>query len=373
MSRLIALTCKHYISPREAIAGLNAMHEGFEGSTMGLLLRDLGGPLEGMKQAPILSGIFSTSALKRLDRFMLQQGYSTKYKISFRLSGTPPDGTPRREVYLVRAYDCPADHERLSPQKRCERYMRLELQKMDGYGREMTVFSFWPDTIVIKEIGNPADLADYLDLGRRDLHSRIIMAQGHQNTGPNANLDACHPVFLQGFATVANGENTALGPNHEFLASRGFSGYNGFRPGSGVFTYALHYSLEQLGLDIGGFKHIVTPLDDDQLTAHPDAPFLTHLKHACRQLIIDGPNCVVGCLPDGTLFMTQDRKKLRPGVVGGLAGKYTFASEVCGLDAVMPERDHRRDFQPMYLDTAVVGPDRDRLSILSQKEPLLFN
>ena len=82
------------------------------------------------------------------------------------------------------------------------------------------------------------------------------------------------------------------------------------------------------------------------------------------------PNCVIGCLPDHSVFMVQDRKKLRPGVVGGRPGVYAFASEICGLDAAIPNRDKLRDFQPMHLDTVVVGPDRQEVSVCSQTDPL---
>ena len=68
MCRLVALTSDQLISPIEAIKGLNTMREGYDGSGMGLLLRDLGGPFEAMKEAPILSGIFSNKGLKQLDR-----------------------------------------------------------------------------------------------------------------------------------------------------------------------------------------------------------------------------------------------------------------------------------------------------------------
>jgi glutamine phosphoribosylpyrophosphate amidotransferase len=103
---------------------------------------------------------------------------------------------------------------------------------------------------------------------------------------------------------------------------------------------------------------------------HPDRHFLKNLKQTCRPMIIDGPNCVIGCLPDHSLFMVQDRKKLRPGVVGGKPGTYAFSSEICGLDAAIPLRDKSKDFQPMHLDTVVVGPDRQEVRICSQKDPL---
>ena len=74
--------------------------------------------------------------------------------------------------------------------------------------------------------------------------------------------------------------------------------------------------------------------------------------------------------PDHSVFMVQDRKKLRPGVVGGKPGVFAFSSEICGLDAAIPNRDKSKDFQPMHLDTALVGPGRQEVRLWSQKDPL---
>lgn len=169
---------------------------------------------------------------------------------------------------------------------------------------------------------------------------------------------------------MTNGENTAFIPIREYLSSRGFDGYTGYQSDSEVFTHILHYSMKQLGLNLETYKHVITPLRDDDIRQHPNQAFLKNLKHSCRQLIIDGPNCVIGSLPDHSLFMVQDRKKLRPGVVGGRPGMYAFSSEVCGLDASIPDRDKRNDFQPMHLDTAIVGPDRQEVKICCQTDPL---
>jgi glutamate synthase domain-containing protein 1 len=214
---------------------------------------------------------------------------------------------------LLRINICEGQYEALSSGERKDRFMRLrlELKRMGEAQNDMMVFSFWPDTIIIKEIGDPIALADYLDLGRKTFQARVILAQGRQNTNYDINLYACHPFFLQGFGTMTNGENTAFGPNREFLSSRGFPGYNGYQSDSEIFTHSLHFTMAHLRLGIDAFKHVITPLDQQHLNAHPDAQFLTHLKYSCRQLIIDGPNCVIGCLPDNTVLMAQDRKKLR--------------------------------------------------------------
>jgi hypothetical protein len=372
MCRLFAIASREPVSPMVAMEALNVMREGHDGSGVGLFLRDLAGPFEEIKDAPILSGIFSEGGLKRLDSFMMDVGFMTKYKISIKVPKTPPPGIPKRDIYLIRAYEYPEEWEHYSQQELYERLLkiRLQLRAMGEEQQDMIVFSFWPDAIMIKEIGDPMRVAEYLRLDRKDLCARVIMAQGRQNTNYAINLYACHPFFIQGFSTMTNGENTAFVPIRSYLQSRGFAGYTGYQSDSEVFTHILHYTLSKLGLSLEAYKHVITPLQDDAIEQHPDARFLKHLKHCCRPLIIDGPNCVIGCLPDHSLFMVQDRKKLRPGVVGGKPGVFAFSSEICGLDAAIPDRDKSKDFQPMHLDTAIVGPDRKEVRICSQTDPL---
>lgn len=373
MCRLFAVTSQEPQSPMMAMQALDVMREGHDGSGVGLFLSDLGGPFEELKGAPVLSGIFSNAGLKRLDQFMMNIGFMTKYKLSIKVpKGAPPRGAPRRDIYLIRAYEYPEEWESLSEADIQYRLLmiRLQLRQMGEEEGDMIVFSFWPDVVMIKEIGDPMSVAEYLQLDRRELYARIIMAQGRQNTNYAINLYACHPFFIQGVASMTNGENTAFIPIREFLTSRGFPGYMGYQSDSEVFTHILHYTIYRLGLGIEAYKHIITPLQDPDLEKHPNGAFLKQVKHSCRRLIIDGPNCVIGCLPDKSVFMVQDRKKLRPGVVGGKPGLYAFSSEICGLDAAIPDRDKSKDFQPMHLDTAVIGPQRQEITLWSQTDSL---
>jgi len=372
MCRLFAITSEEPLSPMVALQALDVMREGHDGSGVGLFLRDLGGPFEDIKDAPVLSGIFSEAGLKRLDAYMMDLGFMTKYKLSIKVPKTPPPGVPKRDIYLVRAYEYPEDWDGLPQSVLYSRLLetRLILRAMGEETGDMIVFSFWPDVIMIKEIGDPLRVAKHLQLGRKELQARIIMAQGRQNTNYAINLYACHPFFIQGYSTMTNGENTAFIPIREYLSSRGFPGYVGYQSDSEVFTHILHFAVNRLGLGVEAYKHIITPLQDDDLHRHPNHQLLKGLKQTCRKLIIDGPNCVIGSLPDHSLFMAQDRKKLRPGVVGGRPGRYAFSSELCGLDAAIPERDKTQDFQPMHLDTAIVNADRQEVKICSQKDPL---
>jgi glutamate synthase domain-containing protein 1 len=372
MCRLFAVTSETPQSPMMAIHALDAMREGHDGSGVGLFLSDLGGPFEDLKGAPILSGIFTNTGMKRLDEFMMGLGFMTQYKLSIKVPSKPPEGVPKRDLYLVRAYEYPSNWDGLEEKEVQERLMliRLQLRQMGEENKDMIVFSLWPDVIMIKEIGDPLTVADYLRLNRPELQARIIMAQGRQNTNYAINLYACHPFFIQGVASMTNGENTAFIPIREYLMSRNFPGYMGYQSDSEVFTHILHFMINRLNLGIEAYKHIITPLQDADLEEHPNRTFLQHLKQTCRKLIIDGPNCVIGCLPDKTLFMAQDRKKLRPGVVGGKPGLYALSSEMCGLDAAVPDRDKGADFQPMHLDTAIIYKDRKEVTICRQTEKL---
>src|SRR5512145_1197878 len=372
MCRLFAITSQDPLSPMVAINALNVMKEGHDGSGVGLFLTDLGGEFEKFKNEPILSGIFSNEGIKALDRFMIDLDFMVKYKLSFRPTRPVPAGTPKRDNYVIRVYEYPAEWEGLSQEEIQFRLMmvQLQLRQMGEKDESMLIFSFWPDVIMLTEVGDPLAVDEYLGLDRNDLTAPIILSQGGQNTNYEINIYACHPFFIQGMSTMTNGENTAFVPIREFLSSRKFRGYAGFQSDLEVFTHILHYMQNKLGMGIEMYKHIITPLKDDELVRHTDGAWLKKLKQSCRPLIIDGPNCVIGCLPDKSMFMVQDSKKLRPGVVGGRPGIFAFSSEMCGLDAAIPDRDINLDFQPMKYETVLVRQGRKELTKWNQWDAL---
>ena len=372
MCRLFAITSAEPLSPMVALSAINVMKEGHDGSGTGLFMTDLYGDFEHLKKEPILSGTFTNEGVKALDSFMMDRGFMVKHELAIRPRKQPPPGTPKRDYYLIRAYEHPSSWKDLSEAEIQFQMMmtRLQLRKMGEEDGSMMIFSFWPDVIMIKEVGDPMAIVDYLGLDGKELQARTMLAQGRQNTNYAINIYACHPFFVQGVATMTNGENTAFVPIREFLMSRGFPGYIGYQSDSETFTHILHYTIKHLGLELPMYKHVITPLMDGELERHPDSQRLRRLKQSCRPLIIDGPNCVMGCLPDKTLFMVQDSKKLRPGVVGGVPGMYVFSSEMCGLDATIPARDKSKDFQPMKYDTVIVGPERREVEIWNQWDVL---
>jgi hypothetical protein len=114
------------------VEAMDVMREGHDGSGVGLFLRDLAGPFEEMKDAPILSGIFTEAGHQAPGPLHDGQGFMTKYKISIKVPKMPPPGTPRRDVYLIRAYEYP-EGGRGQPHQSCGSAwcnIRLQLRAM---------------------------------------------------------------------------------------------------------------------------------------------------------------------------------------------------------------------------------------------------
>jgi glutamate synthase domain-containing protein 1 len=308
-----------------------------------------------------------------LNIIMEEQGYELKYDHEFDMVPDLIEATDR-EKYIVRVYKEPANVDKsveATEQRNME--IRLNLRK-DGeeHGADLTVFSFWPQVVMIKEVGWPLQIGDALGLNDGRIKARVVMAQGRQNTNYGINLYACHPFFLQGISTMTNGENTAFIPIKEWLSGKQIQGYTGYQSDSEVFTHILHYVIKKLKLPLEAYKHVMTPLKTDELDKHPQGEFLKGLRTVCRRLIIDGPNAIIGTLPDETCLLTMDHKKLRPATVGGKPGVWAMASETCGVDAMIPDRDRSLDFQPMREHTVIIPPDRKEMVIWSQFDQFIL-
>ena len=366
MCRLAAITSNKYFSPMENILALETMKEGHDGSGLGLTLKDLGGEFEELKEYPVMSGICSKKGMETLDDFMKKHGFKLKHEWNPEIKQVK--GIVAREYYFARAYDYPKHYKDKTMQEKEDLLMntRLLLRKIGETDESIFVFSFYPDVITLKEVGDPLHLGEFFGLDRDNIKAKIIFAQGRQNTNYVIYLYACHPFFIQGYCSMTNGENTAFVPIREFLMSRGFPGYIGYNSDSEVFTHILHYTVRQLGFPLTYYKDVITPLKESEIEMREDKEALRLIKQSLRPLCIDGPNVVIGFTPDGTCFMAHDSKKLRPGVVSGVKGKYALMSEECGLDKAIPERDRDKDIFPMKYDMVIVKPQAEEVMVWSQ-------
>ncbi len=366
MCRLAAITSAEYFSPMENILALETMKEGHDGSGLGLTLKNLGGEFEGLKDYPILSGICSKKGINVLDEFMDKQGFKLKYVWTPKIKKMK--NVVSRDYYFARVYSYPEHYKNRSMREKEDLLMntRLALRSIGERDESIFAFSFYPDVITLKEVGDPLEVGEFFGLDTDNLKAKIVFAQGRQNTNYAIYLYACHPFFIQGYCSMTNGENTAFVPIREFLMSRKFPGYIGYNSDSEVFTHILHYTIRQLGYPLTYYKDVVTPLKAAEIGMRKDKEALGLVKRSLRPLCIDGPNMVIGFTPEGACFMLQDSKKLRPGVVGGVKGKYALMSEECGVDKVIPDRERSKDIFPMKYDMVIVSPGAEEVKVWNQ-------
>src|SRR5512140_3460681 len=149
MCRLAAVTSAKYFSPMENILALETMKEGHDGSGLGLMLKDLGGPFEEFKGLPVLSAICSNQGLLDLEGYRKAHGFKEKFTWAPNIKNVP--GVERRENYLAKVYDYPESYwdKPMAEKEDLLMNTRLALRKLGEPDGSLFVFSFYPDVLTL--------------------------------------------------------------------------------------------------------------------------------------------------------------------------------------------------------------------------------
>ncbi len=361
MCRMAVIKSKTPVSPLPVLRMMQAMQKGHDNSGFAMVMQDLGGAFAGFKQFPLLSMACTSVGLERVERILEERGFTPKFDYQPDVDNRPGLAFSKMPNYVFRNYRYPEPLNVLtSPptpeQKKLLVDTRLALRKALEEGNQGYVYSFWPDVLTLKEVGDPRDIGTFFQLWNQDhwLQARIISAQCRQNTNYQIVRYAAHPFFLEGYTLMGNGENTFYQKNKE-IQQRLHPGYVGFESDTQCFLYTLHYVMEQLGWPLEYYKHVITPLTFDEMGRRPDALVLERIRQSCMHLEINGPNTVVFVLPEGSMGICADAKKLRPFVIGKQNGLVVGASEVCGVNMVIPDRDCEKDVYPGERETVLIN------------------
>ncbi len=360
MCRIAAIKSKEPISPAPILQMMAAMQKGHDNSGFAMVMQDLDGAFAAHKDVPLLSMACTPAGLELAERMMARLGFGLEFDWQPGVDPSAALDIQRMPLYVFRNYRYP-DEFRSRPfdeQKKLLVETQLALRQALSEGGEGYVYSFWPDVLTLKEIGDPRDIGTAFRLSDEDhpLRARVISAQCRQNTNYQIVRYAAHPFFLEGYTLMGNGENTFFQKNREFQQTLS-AAYIGFESDTQSFLYTLHYVVEVLGWPVEYYKHVITPLPFEEMALRPDAPVLYEIRQSCQNLEINGPNTVVFTLPDGRMGIACDAKKLRPVVIGRGGGMVVAASEVCGINRILPDRDSDEDIYPGEREMVVVGSD----------------
>ena len=360
MCRIGAIKSKVPVEPAKALYLMLPQQEGHDNSGYAMVMQDLYGVFEGHKDKPLLSLACTPRGVRMVDASMAEQGFEQVLEWLPDVDRRPGLDIKAMPCYVFRNYEYPEAYRGRTQAEREELLLdtRLALRRMlekDGQG---FVYSFWPDVLTLKEIGDPRDIAAYFRLWDEEgpLRAKSIVTQCRQNTNYDIVRYAAHPFFLQGYTLCANGENTFYTKNTEYQKSL-HRGYVGFESDSQNFLYTLHYVLRELKWPLKYFKHVITPLPFAEAERRGDRKVLSLIRESLAHLEINGPNTIIAVLPDGSMMTCCDSKKLRPVVVGGDGTTMAISSEVCGLNAVLPDRDASRDIYPNEREVVLINSD----------------
>jgi glutamate synthase domain-containing protein 1 len=358
MCRIGAIKSKNYIHPSKALRLMRSQQKGHDNSGFAMVMQDLGGVFESYKGLPILSLACTDNGMRMAEDMLHDEGFIRVMQWSPEINAVEGLDIQPMPNYIFEVFQYPRAY-KYAPKDEKEELlvdMRLKLRKALEEADEGYVYSFWPDVITLKEIGDPTDIGEYFSLWEEDenLNAKIITAQCRQNTNYDIVRYAAHPFFLQGYTALANGENTFYEKNMNFQ-SKLYKGYIGFESDSQCFLYTLHYSHKILKWPLQYLKHILTPLPFEEANKREESPILNKIRASLAHLEINGPNTIIGVLPDGTMFNTCDSKKLRPVVVGRDKDTVVITSEVTGINEILPDRNWEDDIYPHERETVVVN------------------
>lgn len=357
MCRIGAIKSLTYFHPSKALQLMNSQQKGHDNSGFAMVMQDLGGIFADYKDKPTISLACTDEGLMIAEEMLNDRGFRQVFEWAPQTNWKPGMDIKKMPNYVFRTFDYPGycrdlprkDKEDLLTSTRLS--IRAALEKDDtGF-----VYSFWPDVITLKEIGDPRDIGTFFGLWEPDesFTAKTITAQCRQNTNYAIVRYAAHPFFLQGYVTLTNGENTFYQKNKDFQSTL-HPGYLGFESDSQCFLYTMHYMHRQLGWPLQYYKHIITPLPFEDVVKREDRDELLAIRQSLAHLEINGPNTIIGTLPDFTLWVVCDAKKLRPIVVGHTEDTVVFSSEVCGINEILPERDWETDIYPDEREIVVV-------------------
>jgi glutamate synthase domain-containing protein 1 len=307
------------------------------------------GIFEGYKDIPLISYTGTDAGIEMVTAYLSEKGFNLAFHWSPIKNNISGLDVQKMQHYHFENYDYPEWTEHYTTEQKEELLVqtRLELRRILEEDDNGYVFSFWPDVLTLKEIGNPKDIGTYFDLweGNLNLTAKNIVTQCRQNTNYKIVRYAAHPFFLEGYTLCANGENTFYTKNKEMQQSL-HKGYLGFESDSQCFLYTLHYVHNQLKWPVTYYKHVLTPLPFKEIVNREDKDELLMLRQSLSHLEINGPNTIIALLPDNNMFTCCDSKKLRPVVIGRTDEKVVISSEVCGINLIMPKRDLSQDIYP---------------------------
>ena len=214
MCRIGAIKSVNPVHASKALSLMLPQQEGHDNSGFAMVMQDLEGVFSPYKDKPLLSLACTQKGAKIVQDFMDKSGFRHLHEWIPKINNKPGLDIKAMPYYIFSCYDYPDYLNNGSRETKEELLLniRLALRTLLEKDDNGYAFSFWPDVLTLKEIGDPRDIATYFGLweDRGELVGRNIVTQCRQNTNYEIVRYAAHPFFLQGYTLCANGGKHVL-------------------------------------------------------------------------------------------------------------------------------------------------------------------
>ncbi len=157
MCRIGAIKSSNYVHPSMALKLMESQQKGHDNSGFAMVMHDLGGIFENYKHLPTLSMACTDEGLKLAEDMMHEAGFQRVMQWVPETDPQPGLDIHAMPNYVFETFDYPR-YFRNGEQKEKEELlldMRLKLRKALEENEQGFVYSFWPDVVTLKEIGDP--------------------------------------------------------------------------------------------------------------------------------------------------------------------------------------------------------------------------
>ncbi|MBR1621793.1 MAG: hypothetical protein IJ669_06730 [Prevotella sp.] len=193
MCRIGSIKSKKYIHPSLAFKLMRSQQKGHDNSGFAFVAQDLGGIFEHYKGYPILSLAISDIGLQKVCACLQQTGFIKIFEHKMRVYPETSLDIKAMDNYVFMVLDYPKNYDN-NKKENLLLDTRLKLRSILDEKQEGYVYSFYPDVISLKEIGNPNDIGKYFNLlsDEVNLKAKIISTQ----------YDTCHVVSVFHYCSI---------------------------------------------------------------------------------------------------------------------------------------------------------------------------
>ena len=166
MCRIGAIKSKKKLHPSYALKLMRSQQEGHDDSGFAFVMQDLGGLFENYKELPLLSMAATVEGTRLAEDILREIGFTRVMQWSPDINhkkGLKIEAMPN---YMFEVVQYPKSYRHATKEEKEELLIdtSIKIRKVLEETNSGFIYSFWPDTLTLKEIGSPKDIGTYFNL-----------------------------------------------------------------------------------------------------------------------------------------------------------------------------------------------------------------